>query len=130
MTWPRVGGLRALELGTPGPLRERLNALVLAGAKRATAGRLAEYAEEGEEIEHIGERLALVDDDLRQIGTVEVTRIEFHPFAEVPWEFAAAEGEGDENIAQWRAGHARFWADAGTPVDDDTPIACIWFDLL
>ncbi|WP_242337741.1 hypothetical protein [Streptomyces formicae] len=34
--WPRVNGMRALELGTAGELRERLNALVLAGQKTAT----------------------------------------------------------------------------------------------
>ncbi|MFI8945028.1 hypothetical protein ACIGO6_00715 [Streptomyces sp. NPDC053750] len=37
---------RALELGTPGETRERLNALVLAGRKTATTGLLAEYVEE------------------------------------------------------------------------------------
>jgi uncharacterized protein YhfF len=54
-----VDGLRALELGTPGDLRAELNGLVLDGRKRATAGLLAEYAEEQEELEHVGERLAL-----------------------------------------------------------------------
>ena len=49
MTWPRVGGLRTLELGSPGEMRSRLNALVLAGRKRATAGVLAvDYEQEGE----------------------------------------------------------------------------------
>ncbi|WFF07900.1 hypothetical protein O7622_04805 [Micromonospora sp. WMMD1076] len=31
--WPRIGGLRALALGTPGELRTRLNTLVLSGVK-------------------------------------------------------------------------------------------------
>lgn len=130
MTWPRVDGLRGLELGSPGELRARLNGLVLAGQKRATAGLLSEYEEENEELEHIGERLALLDDDGNHIGTVEVTGLTIHPFIEIPWEFAAAEGEGDADLDEWRTGHRRFWASAGTPVEDDTPIACIRFTLV
>ncbi|MDG4803910.1 hypothetical protein [Micromonospora sp. WMMD980] len=48
--WPRIGGLRALALGTPGGLRADLNNLVLAGVKTATAGLIGEYAEENEEL--------------------------------------------------------------------------------
>ena len=130
MTWPRVDGLRGLELGFPGEMRARLSGLVLEGRKRATAGLLSEYAQEDEELEHVGERLALLDDDGRRIGTIEVTGLTIHPFIEVPWEFAAAEGEGDADLDAWRAGHRRFWEDAGTPVDDDTPIVCIRFTLV
>lgn len=130
MTWPRVGGLRALELGTPGGLREELNRLVLAGEKQATAGLRAEYDEEGEELEHVGERLALLDDDGGQVGTVEVTGVEIVAFAEVPWEFAHAEGEGDADLEEWRAGHRRYWERLGTPVTDETPIVCLRFRLV
>ncbi|MBQ1016058.1 ASCH domain-containing protein, partial [Micromonospora sp. M51] len=86
--WPRIGELRALALGTPGELRATLNTLVLAGVKTATAGRLAEYADEGEELEHVGERLALVDDDDALAGVVEITGVEVVRFADVPWDFA------------------------------------------
>lgn len=130
MTWPRVDGLRGLELGSPGELRARLNGLVLAGQKRATAGLLSEYEEESEELEHVGERFALLDDDQNRIGTIEVTDLTIHPFIEIPWEFAAAEGEGDADLDEWRTGHRRFWAAAGTPVEDDTLIACIRFTLV
>lgn len=130
MTWPRVGGLRSLELGTPGALRDRLNGLVLAGRKRATAGLVSEYAEEGEAIEHVGERLALLDDEGRQIATVEVTAVEVMPFGEIPWSFAASEGEGDADLEEWRAGHRAFWERIGTAVTDQTPVVCIRFNLV
>ncbi|UMG91399.1 ASCH domain-containing protein [Nocardioides sp. TF02-7] len=129
MTWPRVDGLRALELGTPGELRARLNGLVLAGRKRATAGLLGEYDEEGEALEHPGERLALLDDAGARIATVEVTSVETVRFADVPWEFAAAEGEGDRDLEEWRAGHRRFWAAEGTAVTDDTEVVLVRFEL-
>ena len=128
--WPRIGGLRTLALGTPGELRATLNTLVLAGVKTATAGRLAEYAEEGEELEHVGERLALVDDDDALVGVVEITGVEVVRFADVPWDFARAEGEGDRSIEEWRAGHRPTGRGLGTPVDDDSPIVCLRFRLV
>ncbi|MFY1573791.1 ASCH domain-containing protein [Verrucosispora sp. WMMD703] len=128
--WPRIGGLRALALGTPGELRARLNTLVLAGVKTATAGLLNEYADEGEELEHVGERLALVDDADALVAVVQVTGIEVTRFAEVPWDFARAEGEGDRSIEEWRAGHAAYWARVGTPVTDDSEIVCVRFRLV
>lgn len=128
--WPRIGGLRTLALGTPGELRTTLNTLVLTGVKTATAGLLTEYAGEAEELEHVGERLALVDGRDALVGVVEVTGIEIVPFAQVPWDFARSEGEGDRSIEEWRAGHAGYWARAGTPVTDDTEIVCIRFRLV
>ena len=128
--WPRVQGLRAMELGTPGEMRGELNALVLAGKKRGTAGLFAEYAEEDEQLETVGERMALLDSDNEPIGVLEITGVEIARFAEVTWEFADFEGEGFTSVEDWQAGHSRFWADEGTPVDDDTEIACISFRLV
>ncbi|HET7735103.1 MAG TPA: ASCH domain-containing protein [Nocardioidaceae bacterium] len=130
MAWPRVDGLRALELGSPGEMRAWLNRLVLEGRKRATAGLLDEYAEEQEELEHVGERLALVGDDGARVATVEITGVERSRFADVTWDFAAAEGEDDRDLEEWRAGHRRFWAGAGTPVTDDTAVVLLRFALV
>lgn len=128
--WPRVAGMRSLELGTPDGLRSRLNALVLAGTKTATTGLLREYAEETEGLEYVGERLALLDDHGRYVATVEITGVEIKSFGEVTWEHAAAEGEGDASLEQWREGHRRFWERTGTPVTDDTVVVCLTFRLL
>ncbi|MFR9778570.1 ASCH domain-containing protein [Micromonospora sp. MS34] len=129
--WPRIGGLRTLALGTPGEMRANLNALVLAGVKTATAGLLTdEYTAENEELEHVGERLVLVDDRDALVGIVEVTGVEVVRFADVTWDFARSEGEGDRSIEEWREGHHRYWARAGFPVDDDTPVVCIRFRLV
>ncbi|MGW4109197.1 ASCH domain-containing protein [Streptomyces sp. NPDC004976] len=84
--WPRVDGMRAMELGSPGELRARLNSLVLAGRKTATTGLLAEYAEETEGLEFVGERLALLSDDGRSVATLEITGVEQKPFAQVTWD--------------------------------------------
>ncbi|MFG2056445.1 ASCH domain-containing protein [Micromonospora sp. NPDC048930] len=129
--WPRIGGLRTLALGNPGEMRANLNALVLAGVKTATAGLLTdEYADENEELEHVGERLALVDDQDLLVGVVEVTAVEVVRFADVSWDFARSEGEGDRSIEEWREGHRRYWTGVGFPVDDDTQVVCIRFRLV
>ncbi|WP_432055917.1 ASCH domain-containing protein [Streptomyces sp. bgisy022] len=128
--WPRVDGMRALELGAPGEMRDRLNSLVLEGRKTATTGLMAEYAEETEGLEYPGERLALLDNDGRALATLEVTGVTRCSFADVPWEHARAEGEGDASLEDWRAGHRRFWNDEGTPVEDDTPVVCIAFRVV
>jgi uncharacterized protein YhfF len=129
--WPRIDGLRVLALGTPGRIRAWLTGLALSGAKRATAGLLlADYEAEGEEVEHVGERLVLVGDSGERVGEVEVTRVEVVPFAEVTWEFAEAEGEGFTSVADWRGTHRGYWAGVGQEVDDTTMIVCLWFRLV
>ena len=130
MSFPIVDGLRALELGNPGPSRAFLNDCVLNGTKRATAGLLSEYVEENEPWEHVGERLVLVGDDLEPLAQIEVTRVEPTTFSEVTWEFAQAEGEGFTDLEHWRTAHREFWARTGQHVTDNTPVLCIYFELL
>jgi uncharacterized protein YhfF len=126
--FPEIDGLRTLELGTPGPMRQRLNSLVLNGTKRATAGTLDEYEEN--EKEHVGERLALVDDNLNKVATVRVTETRDVLFGDVPWSFAQAEGEGHESIEEWRDGHRRYWGDEGISVSDATPVFLLYIELV
>jgi uncharacterized protein YhfF len=125
-----VDGLRSCELGFPGEQRDRLNGYVLHGHKRATAGLLGEYEEEGEVLEHVGERLVLVDSDGHEVGRIEVTDVVVRRFDDVPWEFADAEGEGFTSIEDWRNGHRRHWAREGRDVTADTHVVCLRFDLL
>ncbi len=111
-------------------MRQKLVDLVINGNKRATAGLLAEYEDEHEPLEHVGERLAIVDDDGRYVATVSVTRVVVSRFADVPDEFALAEAEGDRNAADFRESHMRYWLSAGTPVTDDTVVVQVYFDLV
>lgn len=130
MTVDEIDQLRILEIGTPGAMRQRLNGLILDQRKRATAGLLLDYVREDEELEFVGERLALVDDDQRRIAVVEVVQIDTVPFGDVSWKFAQAEGEGAESLEEWREGHLRFWTSFGEVVDDLTPVVLIWFELV
>lgn len=132
MTWPRVGDLRSIEFGYPGPTRDKLNDFVLNGNKRATTGLLElDYEREGEQLEQVGEMLAMLDSSGNHVATLVVTKVFVTTFGEVPWEHAAAEAEGDENIEDWRAGHRDFWARSdGLDIKDDTRVVCIAFDLV
>jgi uncharacterized protein YhfF len=129
--WARVNGLRALGLGTPGEMRDRLNALVMSGTKTATAGLWrAEYEPEGEEIDRVGERQVALDSSGAPAALVEITRVERYRFIDVPWEFASAEGEGFRSIEDWRQGHASYYAQQGFSIQDDDLMVCAWLRMV
>jgi uncharacterized protein YhfF len=114
--------VRPLELGRPGAQRSRLTALVLAGEKTGTAGLLAQHEAGGEPVEHVGERLALVDDHGAALAVVRVTSVAVVRLADVTDAFARSEGEGFAARAAWAEVHQRFWAAEGFPTDDDSAV--------
>ena len=129
--WPRAEGLRAFSFGDPGPMRRRLTALALAGTKVATAGLWQQdYLDEGETIDVVGERQALLGNDNDVVAIIEITRVETHLLPDVPSEFAEAEGEGFRSIQHWREGHHSYYAKRGIHVDDTTSFVCAWFRLV
>ena len=72
MTFPITDGLRSIEFGTPGESRARLVDFIINGKKRATAGLLHDYAKENESVEHVGECLAMLDNEGRHVATLQV----------------------------------------------------------
>ena len=130
MAFLRVNGLRSIEFGTPGAMRDRLNDLIINGNKRATAGLLKEdYIDEGEEIEFVGERLAILDNHQKQIGIIKVIRVEVMEFKDVPTEFALAEAEGDLSGDDFRRSHSKFWNSVGVDAKPETKVVTVYFDL-
>lgn len=130
MPYPVVDGLRSIEFGTAGASRPLLVDLVLKGRKRATAGLLDEYEREGEPVERAGECLAMLDDDRRHVATVRTERADVVRFADVPDDFALAEGEGDLFAADFRASHRAHWEALGERIHDDAPVVLVRFSLL
>ena len=128
--FPVVDDLRSIEFGTPGKSRETLVNFIINGNKRATAGLAADYEKEGEDVEFVGECLAMVDNDGQHVATLQVTRVDITRFADVPDGFALAEAEGDLNAADFRASHMEYWTKVGETVTDDTMINQIYFTLL
>ena len=134
-------GLPVTAFAFPGPLRDRLTALVLAGTKQATAGLVADYIVEGDRIPRPGDREVVIDSDLRPVAIIETTRCEVTTISRVTDEFARAEGEGFADAADWRSAHERFWGsyledvrrDLGDPsfsLSHSTPVVCQWIRLV
>jgi len=113
-------GLPVTAFAFPGPLRDKLTALVLAGTKQATAGLVADYI---------------------VVAIIETTHCDVTTISRVTDEFARAEGEGFADAADWRRAHERFWGsyledirrDLGDPafsLSDSTPVVCQWIRLV
>jgi len=131
MGFPVVNGLRGIEFGTLGDFREELISLILQGKKRATAGTLEwDYQENGEPIESVGEKLAVLNSDGLHVATIQATKVEVVRFADVPDEFALAEGEGDLSGDDFRKGHLRYWSKQGLTITDETKIVLLYFELV
>lgn len=137
MTGPEP--LKPLLLAFPGPLRDQLVDAVLRGEKVSTSGLLAEYEAEQEELPPVGERSALIDSDGREVAVVEVTEVRLLRLGDVGLQHALDEGEGYTSVAEWRAGHERFWhgdemrealRDPEFTVDDDTVIVAERFRVV
>ena len=125
-----VEGLRTIEFGMPGESRRNLVNLVVNGDKRATAGLLSDYEMEGEQVETVGEKLAILDNNNKPVAVVEIKKVEVLPFSQVPDEFALAEAEGDMNAEDFRNSHLKFWTEAGERITGDTLVVTLYFDLV
>ena len=130
--------LPTAEFAFPGPLRDRLVAAILSGAKTTTSGLVLAYEREGEPLPEIGQVLAVVDSQGRRVAAIELTDVRVVRLTDVDLRHALDEGEGDESVAQWRAGDEEFWhsaevrAELGDPaftVDDDTLVLTERFRL-
>ncbi|MEU9626934.1 ASCH domain-containing protein [Streptomyces luteogriseus] len=126
-----IASMPRTEFAFPGPLRDRLVAAVLSGAKTATTGLVVDYEHEGDPLPEAGDRSVVVDSDGRPVAVIEVTGVRVVPLAEVDHAHVVDEGEGHAGVAEWREGHETFWHgedmraaldDPGFTVDDKTPV--------
>ncbi|MFJ3712026.1 ASCH domain-containing protein [Streptomyces sp. NBC_01387] len=131
--------LKPYLLAFPGPLRDQLVQAVLSGEKVSTSGLLAEFEAEKEELPPVGERSALIDSDGREVAVIEVTEVRVLRLGDVDLQHALDEGEGYTSVAEWRAGHERYWngeemrealGDEDFTVDDETMIVAERFRVV
>lgn len=124
----------AWQFGDSEELADSLAALVLAGTKRATAGLLWEYEDEGTPVPVPGQLEIILDGRDVPVGVLEYTAVEIVPFGEVTAEFAATEGEGDGSLTWWRDAHWRYFsrrcAVLGREPSEDMPVVCERFRLV
>lgn len=123
----------------PGPLRDRLVDAVLRGVKTATSSLLVEWELDGDPLPVAGERQTVIDSDGRPVGVIEIVSVDVIGLGDVDLEFAIAEGEGFESVAQWREDHERFWLEQVAPalgdgvdvvLTDATPVVAERFRLV
>jgi uncharacterized protein YhfF len=127
------------EFAFPGPLRDQLVAAILSGTKTSTSGLVLGYERENEPLPKVGQLSAVVDSEDQCVAAIEVTEVRVVRLADVDLQHALDEGEGDASVAQWRAGHERFWHSAeireelGDPdftVNDETLVLVQRFRLV
>jgi uncharacterized protein YhfF len=109
-------------------------ALVLAGRKRATAPSLWSFEARGEPLPRPGDLHVVTDWAGRARCVIRTTAVHVVPFDQVTEAHAAAEGEGDGSLAQWRVVHRAYYERelAGTAyrIDDRMPIVCERFEVV
>ena len=127
----------------PGPLRDELTALALAGIKTTTASLYLELVIDGESIPETGQRDLLVDSADRPVAIVETVSVRVIRLADVDDRHAIDEGEGYEDAASFRASHERYWMGSGVvdrirthlgdpdwSIDDDTLVVTERFRIV
>jgi uncharacterized protein YhfF len=136
---PQVPLLPTAEVGFPSPLRDRLVAAILSGAKTATTGLYEEQRRTGESLSAVGERALLVDSAGRGVAVIETTAIEVKRMRDVDLAFARDEGEGFESHVEWFEAHARFFSSPKmvavlgpppVPINGDTLVVCERFRVV
>ncbi|MFH8973235.1 ASCH domain-containing protein [Streptomyces sp. NPDC017890] len=134
-----LASLPRAEFAFPGPLRDQLVAAILDGSKTSTTGLVVDYEHEGDPLPEVGSREVVVDSQDRPVAVIEVTGVRVVPLGQVDLAHAVDEGEGYTSVAEWRAGHERFWHgeemraalnDPGFSVDDTTPAVLQRFRLV
>jgi uncharacterized protein YhfF len=138
---PDLAELTTWGFAFPGPLRDELTALALAGTKTTTASLLVEYEVEGTSPPTPGKREVLVDSNDRPVAVVETVECRVARLADVDDQHAIDEGEGYANAAEFRVAHERFWnsyiddlrtglGNPGFALDDDTLVVLERFRIV
>ena len=115
-------------------LADKLCDLVLRGKKTATCSALWAWEAEGNDIPKPGAPQVVLDGRGVPRCVIETIEVKVMPFRYVDYAFAAAEGEGDRDLASWREGHWRYFertlAPIGRKPSDDMPLVCEKFRVL
>jgi uncharacterized protein YhfF len=136
-----LAGLRPFELGDSAQMHDELAALVADGRKTAGASLVVEYDQDEDPLPVVGDRWLLTDSAGRRLAVVETTEVRVVPMGDVDLQFVQEEGEGFQNVADWRAAHRDYWnrqlddlrEAAGDPqwqLKDDTPVVCERFRVV
>jgi uncharacterized protein YhfF len=133
--------LNAWGFAFPGPLRDKLTALALAGTKTTTAGLFVEVELGDDAMSVPGTREVLLDSDERPVAVIETVDCHVSRLADVDDRHAIDEGEGYADTHEFRVAHERFWngyidelrdrlGDPNFEIDDDTLVVLQRFKVI
>jgi uncharacterized protein YhfF len=100
--------LERFSFGDSPAMADELLALVLAGGKRATCWDVRD----GQQT-HVGKHMIAADGAGVPRAVLKTIELVQRRFIDVEWSFAAAEGEGDRDLEDWRAGHRGYFERQG-----------------
>ena len=136
-----LADLPAWGFAFPGPLRDKLTALALAGTKTTTAGLFVEVELGDDALSVPGTREVLLDSNERPVAVIETVDCRVARLADVDDRHAIDEGEGYANTHEFRVAHERFWngyigelrdrlGDPNFAIDDDTLVVLQRFNVI
>lgn len=124
----------AVFFGDTEEMANELADLVLRGTKRATAGSLWSYEEEGQPLPQPGGLSIVTNWSGQPLCIIETQSVEVVPFHEVTAQFAATEGEGDGSLSFWQQAHREFFtrdcARVGKQFTESMPVVCERFTVV
>jgi uncharacterized protein YhfF len=124
----------AFAFGDSPAMADELADLVLHGPKRATAGLLLEFHEDGEPLPRPGDHWVVLDGRGQPVCVIRTTDVAIGPYGQVDAAFAYDEGEGDRSLAYWREAHRRYFTRQceriGVPFTEDLDVVQERFALV
>ncbi len=105
-----------LELGLPGPQRDRGVAAILRGEKTALTGLLEIHEQAGEAVPEAGQRYCVVDSQGAPAAVIELLDVRVVQVREIDEEYVRAEGRGYADVSDWLAEHRALFQ--SEPVSD------------
>jgi len=113
---------------------DRLLDVVMTGPKRATAGALAAYEQEGEAVPEPGDFSIVTDGSGIGRCIIRTTQVDLVPFDQVDERFAYDEGEGDRSLEYWRSVHWPYFVreleSFGLVATPDMQVVCERFEVV
>jgi uncharacterized protein YhfF len=124
----------AFAFGDSEPVANALAALVLAGAKRATASLAWTFEHHGKPLPKPGDLSIVTSWSKEPLCIIETVQVDIVPFNSVAADFARAEGEDDGSLQSWRRNHAAYFdrecARIGRAPMPDMPVVCEHFRVV
>ncbi len=122
-------GAETFSFGDNPGLSASLLALVLSGKKTATCGALRDFGPGGEAMPEVGRHDIVLGPDGIPAAVIRTLSLETMPYNQVGADFAAAEGEGDGSLENWRRDHEVYFARNGG-FDPEMMLVCERFVLV